>query len=38
VQLFALKLGDAAAVTVLTPSPVPAVKLNVQDDFAVAEV
>jgi hypothetical protein len=38
VQLFALKLGDAAAVTVLTPSPVPAVKLNVHDDFALLDV
>jgi hypothetical protein len=33
--LFALKLGDAAAVTVGTPSPVPAVKPKVHDDFAV---
>jgi hypothetical protein len=38
VQLFALKFGDAAAVTVCTPSPEPAVKLNVQVDLAVPEV
>jgi hypothetical protein len=33
-----LKFGEAAAVTVWTPSPVPAVKLNVQVDFAVLDV
>lgn len=38
VQLLALKLGDAVAVTVLTPSPVLAVKLKVQLDFAEVEV
>src|SRR6266545_2548876 len=38
VQLLALKFGEAAAVTVLTPSPVPAVNGNDHDDFGVAEV
>jgi len=36
-EFWALKFGDAAAVTVLTPSPVPAVKLNVHVDFAVED-
>src|SRR5215212_9913487 len=35
VQLLALKLGEAAALTACTPLPAPAVKMNVQDDFAV---
>jgi hypothetical protein len=32
VQLFALKFGEAAAVTVCRPLPLPAVKLKVQLD------
>jgi hypothetical protein len=38
VQLLALKFGEAAAVTVCTPSPAPAVKVNVHDDLAVLDV
>jgi hypothetical protein len=38
VQLLALKLGAAAAVTDWTPSPLPAVKLNVQLDLALLDV
>jgi hypothetical protein len=38
VQLLALKLGDAAAVTAWAPSPVPAVNENVQLDLAVLDV
>jgi hypothetical protein len=38
VQAPALKFGDAAALTVWTPSPEPAVNENDHDDFAVSEV
>jgi hypothetical protein len=36
--LFALKFGEAAAVTVCTPSPLPALRAKVQLDLAVLEV
>src|SRR6266511_427548 len=38
VQLLALKFGEAAAVTVRMPSPVPAVNGNDHDDFGVVDV
>jgi hypothetical protein len=38
VQLLALKFGEALAVTVFTPSPVPATRENVHDDLAVVDV
>ena len=37
-QLLALKFGDAAAVTALTPSPAGAVVVNVQLVLAVEDV
>ena len=38
VQLLALKFGDAATVNAWAPSPAGAVVVNVQFDFAVADV